>query len=236
MSETVKTKGIILKISDTPSRDKLLKILTCDGVISAFMTFKKSAGKKSYIADVFTYGELVLFKTDSGNYLVNSVTPEEYFFDLRADIARIAAAGYFSSLIINSASAPDMDYRMLLRLLLETLSHMVNGVDINRVKPVFELKLSQLIGVEPCLIADKKSSDYFFDMEDGRLYVERTRNSIEIKRSTVLAVYAILKQPPETAFSCECDEQEVLYRLAENYIMYHTERSFGALEFLKGVI
>ena len=61
MAQTVKINGIILKITDTPGKDKLLKILTKTGLVSAFMTFKKSAGKKSFIADMFSYGEFVLF-------------------------------------------------------------------------------------------------------------------------------------------------------------------------------
>ena len=170
MSETIKTKGIILKISDTPGKDKLIRMLTSSGVISAFMTFKKNAGKKSYIIDIFTYAEFILFKTDSGNYLVNSATPIEHFYSLRNDVVKIACAGYFSSLIINSASSPDADHTYIFSLMYDSLMFLSKESYIKFIKAVFELKLSAIIGVEPCLVADLKSHEYYFDLEDMSLY------------------------------------------------------------------
>jgi len=236
MSETIKTKGIILKIKDTPGKDKLVIILTQTGVISAFMTVKRNAGKKNYIVDIFTYAEFILFKTDRGNFLVNSATPIEYFYPLRNDVAKIACAGYFSSLIINSASSPDADHTYILSLLHDSLQFLSEQNDVRFAKSVFELKMSMIIGVEPCLIADKKAHEYFFDMEDGRLHINQVRNSVRVKRDTIVLVYKILKDSHTEAFLHAVADADELYYVTENYIMYHTEGSVGALEFLKGVI
>ncbi len=235
MSETIKTKGIILKISDTPGKDKLIRMLTGSGVISAFMTIKKNAGKKSYIVDIFTYAEFVLFKTDSGNYLVNSATPIEHFYSLRNDVGKIACAGYFSSLIINSASSPDADHTYILSLMHDSLMFLSKENNIKFIKAVFELKLSAVIGVEPCLIADVKAHEYYFNLEDGRLHINQVRNGILVQRTTVLSVYNILHKKHTEVFLHPVDD-EGLYYLAEHYIMYHTEGSVGALEFFRGVI
>ncbi len=236
MAKTVKIKGIILKIADTPGKDKLLRILSSTGLISAFMTFKKSAGKKSFTVDIFSYGEFVLFETDKGNYLVNSFVPEEYFFKLRNDISTLSAAAYFSSLIINYSAEPDLDYEQLLELFLCALSKLSAGASIYCVKPVFELKLCQLIGIEPCLEAEKKAHNYYFDLNDGRLYVSDVRGGVYVSRQSVLIAYRILHSNSCKAYDCVSDIDEHLYILSEKYLLYHAERSFDSLEFLKGVL
>ena len=236
MSSTIKTYGMILKISDTPGKDKLLRILTSDGLVSAFMTPKRNAGKKNYTIDLFTYGEIVLFKTDSGNYLVNSVLPEEIFYKIREDIVRLAAASYFASLVINSANEPDVDCHHLLELLYVCFDKLSSGYNVKSLKAVFELKFSQLIGVEPCLVAEKKSNAYCFDIQDGRLYVRDVPNGFCLSRESVFSIYTILKRSVKECFDCEIVGVDDVSQISENYIMYHTERAFDSLEFLKGVM
>lgn len=236
MAKTVKIKGTILKITDTSGKDKLLRILTPAGLLSAFMTFKKSAGKKSFTTDVFTYGEFVLFETDNGNYLVNTFVPEEYFYHLRTDIVALAAAAYFSSLVINSAQEPDLNYENLSALFIFGLNKLASGIDVRCVKPVFEFKLTQLLGFEPCLEAETKSHNYYFDLNDGRLYLSDVRSGFFVSRNTVLQVYNVLHTNPAAAYDIIKEENSELYSLAESYMLFHIERSFDSLEFLKGVL
>ncbi len=236
MAQTVKISGIILKITDTPGKDKLLRILTKNGLVCAFMTFKKSAGKKSFIADVFSFGEFILFETDKSNYLVNSFTPAEYFYNLRNDIATLSAAAYFSSLAISYSAEPDIDCSELFNLVLGALYSLSSGSDIRIIKPIFEFKICQLIGFEPCLEAQTKAQNYYFALNDGRLYVNECRDSIYLSRNSVLAIYKIINSKAADVFGCVESYDEQLYRLAESYIIYHLEHSFDSLEFLKGVI
>ncbi len=236
MATTIKIKGTIIKITDTSGKDKLLRILTPMGLISAFMTFKKSAGKKSFTTDVFTYGEFVLFETDKGNYLVNSFVPEEYFYKLRTDIVLLSAAAYFSSLVISSSQEPDLDYELLSELFISGLSMLSSGCDVRCVKPVFEFILAKLLGFEPCLEAEKKSQNYYFDLNDGRLYISDIRNGMYVSRDTVLLVYNILNSKPSEAYNISLELNLEFYSLAENYILFHVERYFDSLEFLKGVL
>lgn len=235
MPTTEKTKGIILKISDTPGKDKLLHILTESGLFTAFITPKRSAGKKSYTFDLFTLGEFILYKTDSGNYLVNSITPQEYFYNLRNDIVKLSAAGYFASLVRHVASYGDIDYKLVFDIFIGSLKALANGADVKAIKPVYEIKMVQLLGFTPCLEADRKSSTYFFDPEDGRLYAEAVRGGIAIPRSVALSIYKIINSPADTLFDvCEADDK--LYNTAQQYLLYHTEREFDTLRFLNGVI
>lgn len=237
MATTIKIKGIILKISDTPGKDKLLHILTDSSFITAFMTPKRSAGKKSYTVDLFTYGEFVLYITDGGNSLVNSITPIETFYGLRNDIVSLSGAGYFSELAKYVSADADCDFSLLLQLLLEALRLLSDGADIKAVKPVFELKCAQLLGFTPCLEAEKKSGTYYFGLEDGRLYASGEHGGIMMPRSAVYNIYKVLSSDPQKAFSCMSDGvDEIVYSAAQQYIIYHTERDFSSLRFLNGVV
>ena len=239
MPTTTKIKGIILKISDTPGKDKLLHILTDSAYITAFMTPKRSAGKKSYTVDIFTYGEFVLYVTDKGNNLVNAVTPIEYFYGLRNDISRLSVSGYFAELAKYVSSDADCDYSCLMRLFLKAIRLLSDGVNFKLVKPVFEFKAAQLLGFTPCLEAEKKAGTYYFDLEDGRLYTTAKTGGIMLPRSTVYSIYKILSSDPDSAFSFmpQDDAQaDAMYSVAQQYILYHTERDFSSLKFLNGVI
>lgn len=236
MAQTVKINGIILKITDTPGKDKVLKVLTKAGLISVFMTFKKSAGKKSYTADLFSYGEFMLFETDKSNYLVNSFTPVEHFYSLRNDIVTLSCASYFASLTLNYAVEPDINCSELFDLLFFALKKLASGSEVLSVKPVFEFKICQLIGFEPCLEAETKAYNYYFALDDGRLYVSEVKNSFCLSRNTVLCIYKIIKSKSSVAFDVISSADEHLIKIAESYIIYHSERSFDSLEFLKGVM
>ena len=238
MPTTIKIKGIILKISDTPGKDKLLHILTDSSFITAFVTPKRSAGKKNYTFDLFTYGEFVLYVTGSGNYLVNSITPQNGFYGLRNDIVSLSAAGYFAQLAKYVSSDADCDYKCLMSLVLEAFGRLADGGgNIKIIKPVFEFKAAQLLGFTPCLEAEKKAQTYYFDLNDGRLHINEICAGIMISRKAVYDIYRVLSASPNDAYDCVLsDNAEIIYNVAQKYIIYHIERDFASLRFLNGVI
>ena len=236
MATTLKTKGIVLKIKDTPGKDKLVYILTNEGLLKAFMTPKKMAGKKSFAVDLFAYGEVVYYVTDSGNNLVNSIVPDEFFFGIREDIARLYTAGYFANLAIHTQSDADTDSETLLELVLESFKRLSNGENIKIIKPVFELVISRLLGISPCLEAETKGREYYFSMEDGRLFINPKPNTFFVSRTVILTIYKILNSEIQFAFDAVCEQSDMLYQLCEMYIAYQTERDFEQLKFLNGVI
>lgn len=238
MPTTVKTNGIIIRIKDTPGKDKLLTLLTETGLVTAFITPKRNAGKKSYTFDLFTYGEIVLYKTDSGNYLVNSITPTEVFYSLREDIVRLSAASYLANLAVHAAADEETDSGQLLSFLLSAVSRLSKGGNVKKIKPVFELKITQALGFSPCLEADRKSLSYYFDIDDGRLYASDSSKGVLVSRDLILCIYKILNAEAEKAFEFTVSDEEIdlLYAVTQQYLLYHLERSFDSLEFLNGVL
>jgi len=185
---------------------------------------------------VVSYGEFVLFETDKSNYLVNSFTPSEHFYSIRNDIVTLSAAAYFSSLTLNYSTEPDINCCELFDLIYCCLKKLSSGTSLQIIKPVFEFKICQLIGFEPCLEAQTKSQNYYFALDDGRLYVSDVKNSIYLSRNTVLLIYKIINSKSADAFNCISADDDHLYKIAESYILYHSERTFDSLEFLKGVL
>ncbi len=236
MASTLKTKGIILKMKDTPGKDKLVYFLTEKGLVKAFMTPKRMAGKKSFTVDLFSYGEIVYFETDSGNNLVNSVTPEEYFYGIRENISSFYGAGYFASLALYTLQDAETDTVSLLNLILTSFDRLSKGEDVKSVKPVFELIISKLLGIFPCLEAQTKSNNYYFAFDDGRLHLNAVAGSIFVSRNVIMAVYRIINSSIKDAFDVKCENEDMLYRLSEQYILYHTEYNFDTLKYLNGVI
>lgn len=238
MPSTIKTKGIILKMKDTPGKDKLVYLLTPSGLVKAFMTPKRSAGKKSYTIDLFAHGEVVLYAADSGNYLVNSISPDGFFYGIREDISRLYAAGYFASLSMYAAEDAETDTESLYSLLFYALEALSSGADIKKVKPAYEFKISQLIGMTPCLEAEKKADEYYFAMADGRLFTHSVNSSFLLPRSAVFCIYNVLKADiGQDVFLHISDvDAEIIYHVAQQYIIYHTERTFDSLKYLNGVI
>lgn len=236
MAQTSRIKGIILKITDTPGKDKLLHVLTEQGIVRAFMTPKKNAGKKSYTVDLFSYCEIVIFTTDGGNNLVNSVVPEEYFYKIREDIARLYAAGYFASLALYTAQDAETDTSSLMELVYESFMKLSDGVPVNDIKPVFEFVVARLLGITPCLEAEQKSTAYYFSIDDGRLYLSHVPNSVYVTRKVVMSVYKVINSTVKQALEVKSEDVESFYKLAEQYILYHTDHNFENLKYLNGVI
>lgn len=237
MPSIKKLNGIILKIGDTPGKDKLLHVLTRSGFITAFAAPKRNAGKKNFTYDIFNYCEFVLYETGGGNYLVNSVTPVEYFYPLRQDMKRFACAGYLAQLAKYVSGDAYCDFETLTDTFLSALSLLADGADVQMIKAVFELTAAKLLGFTPCLEAERKSDVYRFALDDGRLYDHDVESSVTLPRGAVLVIYKILNADGPSAFEVSLgDYKDAVCSAAQQYILYHAERGFSALDFLNGVL
>ena len=58
-----------------------------------------------------------------------------------------------------------------------------------------------------------------------------------ISRKAVYDIYRVLSASPNDAYDCVLsDNAEIIYNVAQQYIIYHIERDFASLRFLNGVI
>lgn len=242
---TLKTKGVILKISETVHDNRLLFILTEDrGRIQVFDNRYRSGGKKRSALDLYTYCEFVLYE-NRGKYTFNSATVLENFFELRNDLAAATLAGYFSQLCLFATQDATVYHQELCSLMLNSLYLLCRQPEqIQKVKAVFEWKVIRYSGFTPSLESCTHISfenGVLFSLEDGGLYcpecvpVGKNAPAYTVTAAQVKAMGFILEQPPAKAFSFRLGESSMkeLGKISEEYLQYHSGQNFSALELYK---
>lgn len=243
---TLKTKGVILKISRTVHENRLLFILSEDhGRIQVFDNRYKSGGKKQNALDLYTYCEFVLYE-NNGKYTLNSADVLDNFFALRSFLPAASLAGYFSQLALFATQDNIMGQTdELCSLMLNSLYLLCHKPEtIHKVKAVFEWKIIQMLGFTPTLQSCKHISfdeGVLLSLEDGGLYcpecVPTTGRApaFAVSAAQVKAIIFILEQKPNKAFSFKLSDKAMkeIGDIAENYIQYHSNENFSALEIYK---
>ena len=171
-----------------------------------------------------------------GGFVAEDVTGPQTFSEIREDIARLYAAGYFASLALYTAQDAETDTSLLMELVYESFMKLSDGVPVNDIKPVFEFVVARLLGITPCLEAEQKSTAYYFSIDDGRLYLSPVPNSVYVTRKVVMSVYKVITSTVKQALEVKSEDVESFYKLAEQYILYHTDHNFENLKYLNGVI
>lgn len=243
---TLKTKGVILKISETVHENRLLFILSEErGRIQVFDNHYKSGGKKRSTLDLYTYCEFVLYE-NNGKYSLNSVTVIENFFALRSQLPGATLAGYFAQICLFATQEENnILSKELCSLMLNSLYLLCNKPDqIHKVKTVFEWKMIGYLGFAPSMQSCAHISydeGVLLSTEDGGLYCAACVPTIgrapafRVSASELKAIIYILEQPPAKAFSFKLPEPSMLLigKISEAYLQYHTDQSFSALEIYK---
>lgn len=230
---TRKVKGILLKIGSTVHEEKVLTVLTDQmGCISVFA---KTGKKKQY--DQFYYGEWVLYETASGNYLLNSFSLEEPFHPLKDRMEHTFLASYFAQLVLHFGKGEGSEVSGLLPLLLNGLYLLGKNRPTLLVKASFEMKVMQMMGYCPSL-APCAHTGAHFSLEDGAVLCDGCalpRKTVPISPTVVAALTHILNHPPAKAysFSIPQEEQVLLSKLTEAYLLYQLELRPSALEMFK---
>ncbi len=243
---TIKTKGVILKISDTVHENRLLFILSeQQGRIQVFDNRYRSGGKKKDLLDLYTYCEFVLYE-NNGKYTLNSATVLESFYALRSNLQAATLAGYFSQLCLFVTQEENNNFAsQLCSLMLNALYLLSNKPEqICKIKAVFEWKIISFLGFAPSLqhcAHVSYENGVLFSVEDGGLYcpnclpTEARAPAFTVLASELKAIVYILGQIPSKVFSFKLPPSSVLNisKISEEYLKYHTEQSFSALEIYK---
>ncbi len=238
----IKSRGIVIKQSDSGEKGKLLTILTEDrGVVRA-----KAAGGKNVKASyfrcvqLFTYCEFQFCTSANGGML--TVVDAVYirsFFDLSQDIERFALASYCTE-ICKASIVGDATDKEIVALLLNTFHTLVKGsLPTLHVKAVYEIRLACLLGYAPSLLEcdacgkplPKEESKTFFDNESCSVCCEDcvsdgaklgvTEMSAAVYRSVLHSVVS----EKNSLFSFRTDEKTLaeFSELTEKYILRRLE-------------
>lgn len=241
-------KGVVLTQKPLGDQDKFIDILTDElGVLEVLV---KGAGKinsKSGCAtQLFAYSAFCLNRTKRG-YILDSVSPIRIFYDLRNSITAVALASYFSQ-IIQYAVLPQKSNHEIQRLLLNCLhflSEHTYSEDI--LKCIFELRMASLLGFMPDVVMCRECGEYlpehlWFSIELGTFCCDACRTprdeltqSVEMTAGTLQAIRHIVLQDMERLFAFRLQEncRETLSVFAEQFLHYHIDHTFPALQYYK---
>ncbi|MBQ7034306.1 MAG: DNA repair protein RecO [Clostridia bacterium] len=233
---TRKVKGILLRVGPTIHEEKVLTILTEQ--MGCITVFAKSGRKKTQY-DQFYYGEWVLYETGGGNFLLNSFSLEEPFHGLKERMEDTFLAGYFAQIVLHFCKGEPRETGILLPLLLNGLYLLGKGRASLLVKGVFELKTMQLMGYCPSLAPCAHPGGHFA-LEDGSILCDACalpRKTLPLSATTVAAMAHILNHPAAKAysFSIPHEEQVLLSKLTEAFLLYHLDFKSSALEMWKTI-
>ncbi|MBP3436918.1 MAG: DNA repair protein RecO [Clostridia bacterium] len=258
----VQTKGLVVRVVNYGERDRILTVLTEDfGLITVMANGSRTLKSRALIAaEQFCYSQYILFH-NKDKYTLREVELIESFFDIRADIERMALAGYLCEVVshVGTENNPDIP---LLRLTLNALYAISSGkYPLWQIKGSFEMRAAAILGFMPalssCAACGEEGEDTVLDVMNGVVICEKCRNlqsandvQIEEQResNSILcllrpaaraALYYTIECPLERILSFRLDdpeEQKNFSYAAETYLINQLEFGFKTLDFYKTII
>ncbi len=239
----ISVTGIVIFEKKLTENSKYVYILTQDlGIISVLLRKSKNKNNINNLVQVFSYGDFVLCNNKSG-YVLDDFDVKELFFDLRYNLKNLALAQYFCQLII--VLHPDKEYCYeILRVFLNCLYYLSNQKKDHRViKIIFELRICSVSGYSPdfssCKICKKYDMNIsYFVVKKSKIFChdcidKNIKNFNVLNSSSLFCLRHIIYSPVENLFNFLISENVInnLINISGDYIKYHVDYDFKALEF-----
>ncbi len=235
------TEGLVIWETKTGEADRVITILTGNGVISAYA--KNSLRPKNKLTSptaMLGYSEFELF-SGKNMFTVDDAQSRLRFVRLMADARGYALAVYFCELLKLLAPIED-DAGDFLSLALNALYLLDEGKKPAwLVKCVFELRVMALAGYEPqvesCAACAGEVGAGYFDAENGVMLCEKCAASlarnVNCRAGMAAALRYILGAPSGRAASFTLAEgsRKPFAALCEDYVARRVERRLPTLDF-----
>lgn len=245
----IKTQGLVIREQVIGESDRLVTLLTRDeGVIRAFARRAKNLkDSKNAATGLLCFSRLNLYK-GRDKYIINSALPEETFFGLREDLARLALAQYFCELACETVPE-GVESGEYLRLVLNALHFLSKGGrEPELLKPIVEMRMLSLAGYMPDLVCCAGCGAYeaprmYFLVGAGELrcedcYEEGIGKAMALSRGALTAMRHIIYSDFEKIFSFElapAARQELL-AAAEAYTVHVLQKRPATLDFYNSLL
>jgi DNA repair protein RecO (recombination protein O) len=188
-----KCEGIVIRTTDYGETNKIVTLYTREfgkvGVMARGA--KKPNSRLSSITQPFTYGQY-LIQTGSG---LGSLQQGEILASMRNIREDIFATAYASYIVELTDKAVDEKQAnpFLFELLAQTLHYMNEGLDIEILTFIYEMKMLNVLGIKPkldgCSVCGSREGKFAFSIREGGFLCERCfsrdPHRMEISQSTV---------------------------------------------------
>ena len=241
----LKTKGLVLRVSNYNDTDVLLTLLTENhGKLTVKVRGLKRKNSPLFAtSQLLAYSEFTLFE-NRGLYTVNEAESIELFHALRTDLEKLSLGTYFVQ-VAEVICQEDFPNPQLLPLLLNSLYALTKlSIDQKVVKTVFEIRIACLAGYAPDLSGCCHCGNTFPDrlnLSQGQLECftcsmhEDTGIRMPLTTGALDTLRYICYCEPKKIFAFRIGEDtlQALSQIAESYLLTQLERGFSALDFYK---
>ncbi len=241
------TTGLVLRATKTGEANRVLLILTPNGVISAIAKGALRLKNKLFSATgLFCYSEFTLFEGKS-MYVVDEASVKQVFWGIHESVEKMALAMYFAE-IASTISPTGDDAGQQLRLLLNTLYFLSEDKrPLRLMKSIYELRAMTLAGFMPNLVACSdcvkyEGGSFFFDAVSGRLYcaecAAKRELACNLDASALAALRHIAYSEDAKLFSFQLSDASAacLGRATADWVMTCIDKPLRSLEFLSTVL
>lgn len=254
----VKVDGFVSGVTECGESDKMVTLITRQyGKMSVYCRGARKLNSKLMMGTLkYSYGEYIINRTEKMNIMTES-NAEAPFFDLFKNVTAASLADYISEVLSDVSMAEEPD-EPVLNLALNCLYVLSNGKYSERtVKTVFELKLTEYLGIAPdlsgCFACGKTGKEwYFLDVMNGYLICEdcgkgntgnekyddgTARIVVMLSAAEAYSLNRVITAEKSSMFSLPEDEKlrRRLSEISELYLLNHLERNFKTLDFYKEI-
>lgn len=241
-----KTKGIVVRETPKGETSKLLTVLTPDlGIITVNAKgVRKITSPYLKSAQLFAFSDLLLYEKN-GFYTLTEAALITDFYSLRENIKNYSLACYFCEAAASFA-VPGEESASILRLLLNSLYAVENDKSpCPLVKSAFELRLCSECGFMPetdiCAECGDETtgSAFLFNISQGialcRNCAIQNEDYICVTPPVGHAIGHIVSSELSRfiSFRIGGDDQLLLSRISERFLLIRAERGFKTLSFYK---
>lgn len=243
-TNNIKTEGLIIRQTNYKEADRMLTVFTPEyGIIQAAARgVRKMKNGRTASAQLFCYSDFELYTGGGDIANVNGVTMKEAFFPISEDIEKLSLFTYLADTVITALDERNPDGGTLSLFLNSLYAAAYKGVNIYKIKTVFELRLLKNCGFIPdilhCSRCGEKGNIQYFSARDGCVCTKcRQREDKAMSAECYAAMYYILYSLPKKIYSFKVSKEVLceLSGLSENYLIYHLERKFSTLDYFKDI-
>lgn len=243
----LKTKALVLRVTDYNDRDALLTLMTPEhGKLTAKVRgLRRKNSPLTAPCQLLAYSEFTLFEY-RGYYTVNEAHSVNLFVALRRDLQLLSLGTYFAQVgeLVAQEDTPNGELLSLILNCLYALSNL--ELPEIQVKTVFELRVACIAGYSPNLYncgACGNDTGVVFDLSEGTLLcgdcVSLAQGElVRINAAMLETLRYIAQSDPKRVFAFRVgrDTLQSANSLTEKYLLAQLEQRFSTLDFYKSLL
>lgn len=242
----VSKDGLVIWSSTTGEADKVLTILTDEGLITAYSRGSlRPKGRLTSASTMLSFSNFEL-ATGKNMYTIVNAVSERKFLNIYSDAVTYSLATYFCEILRLTVPLGE-EAKPYLSIMMNTLFLLnKNAKPLWQIKAVFEMTIMTLSGYMPnifeCKECGKASSDLVsFDFEDGTWVCsecsQKHGHAAQVPFSVISAIRYIVSSEPQRAFAFDLKSpsQEIFCDTCERYLIEHIEHDLNTLSYYHAI-